>query len=289
MGQLVEWRIKAIRSGKKENRMNFKSSVFKLNFLPKRLACAFVFLSGAAMAWADAAAPIFTPDAGFAEVAFNVVVTCTTGGATIHYTTNGIDPVQTDPVIASGSAVWINRTLTLKARAWNGSDVSAVKSADYTVTGGLSVGEYHVMVLKSDRNTIWAWGVNSNGQLGNGTMADSYTPVQVLASASTALSNVIAINCGEVHSLAVKSDGSVWDWGYNGYGGLGNNLTTDLSYPVQVQVLSATTTYLSGVVDAKGGEYDSMALKNDGTVWTWGYNSSGQLGTNNTKIGRAHV
>ncbi|MCX6376223.1 MAG: chitobiase/beta-hexosaminidase C-terminal domain-containing protein, partial [Armatimonadetes bacterium] len=80
------------------------------------------------------ATPTFSPDAGLYSDAQNVVVTCGTTGAEMHYTTNGIDPTESDPVVASGSAVLVDRTLTLKARAWKASfDPSAVKSAAYTV------------------------------------------------------------------------------------------------------------------------------------------------------------
>ncbi|MCX6376295.1 MAG: chitobiase/beta-hexosaminidase C-terminal domain-containing protein [Armatimonadetes bacterium] len=78
------------------------------------------------------ATPVFNPDGGTYDVAQNVVVTCATAGATIHYTTNGIDPTESDPVIASGSTVLVDHSLTLNAKAWKVSlDPSAVKSAFY--------------------------------------------------------------------------------------------------------------------------------------------------------------
>jgi hypothetical protein len=76
--------------------------------------------------------PVFTPDGGTYNSEQNVVITCATDGATIHYTTNGIDPTESDPTIISGSSILIDHSLTLKARAWkSGLDPSNIKSANY--------------------------------------------------------------------------------------------------------------------------------------------------------------
>ena len=80
-------------------------------------------------------------------------------------------------------------------------------------------GNYHTVALKQD-DTVWAWGRNSYGQLGNGTTTDSSTPVQVL-------SGVKAIATGYYHTVAVKQDGTVWTWGWNANGQLGNGTQTD--------------------------------------------------------------
>ena len=77
------------------------------------------------------------------------------------------------------------------------------------------------------------------------------------------LTGVVAIAGGYYHSLAVKSDGTVWAWGYNGAGQLGDGTTTNRLTPVPVSGLT-------GVVAIAGGGCDSLALKSDGTVWAWG-------------------
>jgi hypothetical protein len=102
--------------------------------------------------------------------------------------------------------------------------------------------------------------------LGNGTTTASSVPIQV-----SNLSGVVAIAGGWEHSLALKSDGTVWAWGYNGDGELGNGTTANSSTPVQVSSLS-------GAVAIAGGAYHSLALKSDGTAWAWGDASYGQLG-----------
>jgi len=102
--------------------------------------------------------------------------------------------------------------------------------------------------------------------LGNGTTNNSSTPLQV-----PNLSQVVALAAGYGHSLALRSDGTVWAWGDNSYGQLGNGTTTNSSTPVQVSGLS-------GIVAISAGGYHSLALRSDGTVWAWGENSFGQLG-----------
>jgi hypothetical protein len=135
----------------------------------------------------------------------------------------------------------------------------------------ISCGVYHSLALKSD-GTVWAWGANDYGQLGNSAASDSSAPVQV-----SGLSGVIAIAGGSRHSLALKSDGTVWAWGANDYGQLGNGTTVGSSTPVQVSGLS-------GVTSIAAGDYHTLALKSDGTLWAWGRNDAGQLG-NGTTVG----
>ena len=117
--------------------------------------------------------------------------------------------------------------------------------------------------------TVWAWGSNTRGFLGDGTTIDRYTPVQVQG-----LDNVIAISVGDAHSLALKSNGTVWAWGANFTGRLGDGTTTDRYAPVQVQGLDS-------VIAISAGNH-SLALKSDGTVWAWGRNFWGQLGDGTT-------
>ena len=118
-------------------------------------------------------------------------------------------------------------------------------------------GEFHSLALKDD-GTVWAWGDNSCGQLGDGTETSSNIPVQVYG-----LTNIIAVAAGAAHSLALQDDGTVWAWGWNNYSQLGDGTTTYSTMPVQV-------TDLSGVTAISAGYYHSLALKEDGTVWVWG-------------------
>jgi alpha-tubulin suppressor-like RCC1 family protein len=126
-------------------------------------------------------------------------------------------------------------------------------------------GGYHSLVVKSD-GTVWAWGLNDHGQLGNGTITNSRVPVLVQG-----LTNVVAIAGGMDHNLALRSDGTVWAWGYNGNGQLGNGTATNSGVPVEVQGLTNT-------IGIGGGVYHSLAVRSDGTVWAWGDNYHGELG-----------
>jgi alpha-tubulin suppressor-like RCC1 family protein len=124
----------------------------------------------------------------------------------------------------------------------------------------------HVLVLRG--GTVWAWGHNFYGQLGDGTNIGKNKPVQV-----EDLMFVKDISAGGHHSMALKTDGTVWTWGTNGFGELGTGTTTPdtSSRPVQV-------TPLTGITAISAGTGHTMALKSDGTVWTWGQNSRGELG-----------
>ncbi|CAN5489301.1 T9SS type A sorting domain-containing protein [soil metagenome] len=129
----------------------------------------------------------------------------------------------------------------------------------------VSAGNNHSVALKSD-GTVWTWGTNTEGELGDGTNSNSNIPIQI-----SSLTNIIAIAAGGFHTLALKSDSTVWAWGFNFNGALGNGTNIDSNIPVQV--LSA-----SSVISVKAGRYHSMALKADGTVLTWGQNGWGELG-----------
>jgi len=134
----------------------------------------------------------------------------------------------------------------------------------------VAAGGSHTCALRQD-GTVWCWGWNSYGQLGDGTTINRYTPVLVQN-----LSGVVQVTVGGyTHTCALKQDGTVWCWGDNHSGKLGDGTTTDRYTPVLVQ-------NLSGVVQVTGGYAHTCALKGDGTVWCWGQNYYGQLGDGTT-------
>lgn len=154
---------------------------------------------------------------------------------------------------------------------------SLVESAPVQATGlsgvtALATGIYHNLALRQD-GTVWAWGYNEFGQLGNGTTAHSSTPGPV-----SNLSGVTAIAAKGYYSLALKGDGTVWAWGYNSTGQLGNGSTAPSSTPVRVAGLDGVAAI------AAGAAHGLAVLRSDGSVWAWGSNSAGQLGAQTTTI-----
>lgn len=212
-------------------------------------------------------APTVSPAGGTFATQQVVTVTSATG-ATLRYTTTGLDPTAGDQAIATGSTVVVDRSQVLKVRAFaSGLDPSPVRRADYVVLGALAIGERHGLALTAN-GTVWGWGRNDNGQVGVPGQAWHLTPQSVM-------SGVVAVAAGSFHSLAVKADGTVWAWGQNLYGQLGIGTTTQQLSPVQVPGLANVTAVAAGVTH-------SLALKSDGTVWAWGSNGSGELGDGTT-------
>jgi alpha-tubulin suppressor-like RCC1 family protein len=131
----------------------------------------------------------------------------------------------------------------------------------------VAAGNGFSIALKSD-GTIWAWGDNTYGQLGDGTTTARLTPVQVTGLSGT----FVTISAGGSHALAIRSDGTLWAWGDNSSGQLGNSSVAATSSSIPVQASISNIKYVSAGFD------HTMALDNNGSVWTWGNNSNGQLG-----------
>ena len=132
--------------------------------------------------------------------------------------------------------------------------------------------KYHTAAIKTD-GTLWTWGWNSNGQLGILSARNTNnrtTPVTTFLGGSTWKQ----VACGEEYTAAIKTDGTLWTWGLNSEGQLGNNSTNTRCTPV--------TTFLGGTTwkQVACGEGHTAAIKTDGTLWIWGRNSYGQLGIN---------
>ncbi len=184
---------------------------------------------------------------------------------------------------ASGSvAAWgYNADGELGNGSTSNSSVPVQVSGALSSVATVAVGEFGSMAVRSG-GTVWQWGDNTYGELGNNTTTNSLTPVEVVGQGGTGtLSGVKSVAQGVYHSLAVKSDGSVWSWGYDRDGELGVNSTTNSSTPLEV--------FPTGWADSTGehvpiaaGAWHSLALKSDGTVWAWGQNGFGQLGINST-------
>ena len=144
-------------------------------------------------------------------------------------------------------------------------------------------GGRHTMALLAN-GSVWTWGSDVSGKLGDGNVSpsynvtnnDSFLPLRVHGPGNAGyLNSIIAISAGESHNMALRSDGTVWTWGWNALGQLGDGTTNDAHTPVQV-------VGLTNIVAISGRGYHCLALKSDGTVWAWGWNSWGQLGIGST-------
>jgi len=202
-----------------------------------------------------------------------------------------VDVLDNVTAIAAG----LGHSLALKSDgtvwAWGANDLGELGTGDFVssitprqvkdLSGikSIAVGYSHSLAIKDD-GTVWAWGWNCCGAIGDGTFSsvnpenNRNTPVKV-----PGIEGATAIAAGFRHSLALKDDGTVWGWGRNDTGQLGDNTFEPRRLsPVKVQDLD-------NVKSIAAGYNHSSALKNDGTVWSWGINGAGQLGdsTNTSK------
>jgi len=136
----------------------------------------------------------------------------------------------------------------------------------------VSVGNNHTAAIKSDRS-LWMWGYNWEGQIGDGTKTDKYnkndklTPVKVM-------DDVIYVMASSDHTVVIKSDGSLWTWGGNQYGQLGDGTTERRLTPVKI---------MDNVSLVTVGYSTTAAIKSDGSLWMWGWNFTGELGDGTTE------
>ncbi|MFH1226716.1 MAG: hypothetical protein V1701_02280 [Planctomycetota bacterium] len=132
----------------------------------------------------------------------------------------------------------------------------------------IAVGYGHTIARKPD-DSLWAWGDNNGGQLGDGTITNKNTPTRI----GTA-TNWPTIAAASYSTIALKADGTLWAWGYNYYGQLGDGTNIDKHTPTHIGTATNWSTIATG--------FHTVAIKTDGTLWAWGYNCYGQLGDGTT-------
>ena len=130
----------------------------------------------------------------------------------------------------------------------------------------ISAGSSHTAVIKTD-GSLWTWGNNDYGQLGDGTTEDRYTPVKIM-------DDIAAVSVGYDHTTVIKADGSFWAWGNNDYGQLGDGTTEDRYTPVKI---------MENISAVSAGASYTAVIKADGSLWGWGNNNYGQLGDGTTE------
>jgi alpha-tubulin suppressor-like RCC1 family protein len=179
----------------------------------------------------------------------------------------------------SATGFTLNTIYYYRVRAYN-----TLGNSGYSNIVSLAFGEWstavggsnHTIALKTN-GTLWSWGMNYSGQLGLGISTDRTTPSQIGTG-----SDWFTITAGN-HSLAIKTNRTLWSWGHNSAGQLGLGFTTGApNYGVftPTQIGSDTDWFM-----VKAGEYHTLALKDNGALWSWGRNDVGQLG-NGTQTNR---
>jgi hypothetical protein len=158
-----------------------------------------------------------------------------------------------------------------------GDGTTTARSSPVSVVGGftdwsqLSAGVSHSLGLRAN-GSAWAWGINTNGQLGDNSITSRLSPVSVVGG----FTDWAQLSAGGTHSLGLRANGSAWAWGSNGSGRLGNGTTTSRSSPVSV--IGGFTDW----VELSGGNIQSLGVRANGSAWAWGDNTNGRLGDGTT-------
>ena len=167
---------------------------------------------------------------------------------------------------------------------WSPVEAMADPQTPFANVVQVSAGWNHTVALRSD-GTVWTFGIDSEGELGNGNnTTNSAFPYQVTVNGNTPLTNVVSVSGGDFHTAVLKSDGTVWTWGQNLLGQLGNGTfdNNNARNFLPNQVLGPNGVgYLTNVILLAAREAANIAVQADGTVVTWGFGANGTLGTGN--------
>jgi len=207
----------------------------------------------------------------------------TTVSRRVPVSMQGLAGKATDVIASAGNTVALRDDQTVWGWGSDGDgQLGASPVSSYTVPGSvpgltgikmIAAGHTHLVALASD-GTVWGSGVHYKADQG---ISDASDATVSIVRRIAGLSDVTAIAAGDSHTVALKSDGTVWTWGWNGYGQLGDGTTNDSVEPIQVPGLPA-------IAAIAAGWYHNVAVGTDGSVWAWGDNSKYQLGVISTQI-----
>ncbi len=192
--------------------------------------------------------------------------------------TSAVGVGATTPASASSTSSLYGWGLNANNQLGNGNTNNALSPQLITLPSGVTPvagagGADHTLMIGSD-GYLYAWGLNQYGQLGIGNLTTESTPVKVSMPAGVIPLSVAA---GNDHSLAIGSNGTVYAWGHNAFGQLGNGTTTDSHVPTAVSLPAGVS---ANAIAASG--FASMAIGSDGNVYTWGDGANGALGNGGT-------
>lgn len=140
-----------------------------------------------------------------------------------------------------------------------------------------AAGSHHSVAIKESGRSLWAWGLNNYGQLGDTTTDMRASPVLVSSDAWA------SVSATAYRTAAIKADGTLWAWGYNQYGMLGDGTSKTRDRPARV----GSATWLK----VSAGRYHTLGIQSNGTLWAWGYNNNGQIGdlTTTTRLSPVQI
>ena len=153
-----------------------------------------------------------------------------------------------------------------------GSQIEVIRTPqklDFKIEYSLISGDSYYLFLDNQKR-LFGWGNNEYGQLGDGTITERTSPIQIKPEIQ-----FIQVSAGSGFSLAIDNEGNLWSWGWNGAGELGDGTTTNKITPEQIKI----KTKFSQI--AAGGSH-GLAIDNEGNLWSWGWNGLGQLGDGTT-------
>lgn len=201
--------------------------------------------------------------------------TPTNSATPVSFTTGGWWNSQASTMLKSDNSLWV----------WGRNDYGQLgdgsTSNRYNPTrlgtetySYITAGNQYHNAIRTD-GTLWSWGRNESGQLGIGNIIHRSSPVQV-----GALTVWSVLSAGENHTIATRTDGSLWGWGNNGSGEIGDSTRTDRSSPVQI-------TAVTGWSIISSGNAFNVARKSNGTLWTWGWTQDGRLANGSSALNRS--
>ena len=184
-------------------------------------------------------------------------------GQTVTLTATGANSYVWSPGNLTGASITVAPTATTTYSVTGTNQLGC--KAQNRLWKTIAAGSYFSIAIKWD-GTMWAWGINDQGQLGNSTTTDKYLPVQIGKD-----NDWDTVSAGNQYAVSLKTDGTIWSWGYNNTGETGHLGLANYLVPTQIGADNNWSMIAAG--------YDHcLALKNNGTAWGWGWNNSGQIG-----------